>query len=142
MEFNATFLASILSFLVFVFIMNAILYKPILDIIEKRKKYIEDNYIEAENNKAKTQALIDDKNQKIDATNKKSKNIVFENSEKIKQENSLLIKEKTDEIKAGTEVKKQELYREKDEIKNSLNYDVNEVADIITSKFLNNEQEG
>ena len=43
MEFDATFIVSIISFIVFVLIMNKILYQPILDIIEKRRSYFEDN---------------------------------------------------------------------------------------------------
>ena len=43
MEFNATFLATIISFIVFVFLMNKILYAPILNIMEERKNFINDN---------------------------------------------------------------------------------------------------
>ena len=43
MEFNATFIFSLISFLVFMWIMNIILYKPIADIVAKRQKYLEDN---------------------------------------------------------------------------------------------------
>ena len=37
MEFNATFLIAMLSFVVFIMIMNAIFYNPILSIIRKRE---------------------------------------------------------------------------------------------------------
>ncbi len=60
MEFNATFLATIISFIVFIFLMNKILYAPILDIIEKRKNYIDENYKNAAQNKDKTNALIEE----------------------------------------------------------------------------------
>ena len=43
MEFNATFIFSFVSFLVFMWIMNIILYKPIADIVAQRKKYLDDN---------------------------------------------------------------------------------------------------
>ncbi len=46
-EFNATFLVAMLSFVVFIFIMNAIFYNPILSIIRKREDYINSNYCEA-----------------------------------------------------------------------------------------------
>ena len=42
-EFNATFLVAMISFVVFIIIMNAILYKPILSIIEERQAYIDKN---------------------------------------------------------------------------------------------------
>ena len=43
-EFNATFLIAMLSFVVFIMIMNAIFYNPILDIMRKREEYINSNY--------------------------------------------------------------------------------------------------
>ncbi len=43
-EFNATFLVAMLSFVVFILIMNAIFYNPILGIIRKREDYISSNY--------------------------------------------------------------------------------------------------
>ena len=46
-EFNATFIVAMLSFVVFIFIMNAIFYNPILSIIRKREDYIESNYKDA-----------------------------------------------------------------------------------------------
>ena len=46
-EFNATFLVAMLSFVVFIMIMNAIFYRPILNIMRKRDEYINSNYDEA-----------------------------------------------------------------------------------------------
>ncbi|MBR1976796.1 hypothetical protein IKA15_00780 [bacterium] len=43
MEFNATFIFSLVSFLVFMWIMNIILYEPIANIVAQRKKYLDDN---------------------------------------------------------------------------------------------------
>ena len=59
MEFNATFLATIISFIIFVFLMNKILYAPILNIIEKRKNFIDENYKSAAQNKDEANALIE-----------------------------------------------------------------------------------
>ena len=58
MEFNATFLATIISFIIFVFLMNKILYTPILNIIEERKNYIDGNYKSAKEDNEQT-SLID-----------------------------------------------------------------------------------
>ena len=58
-EFNATFIVAILSFTVFIMIMNTIFYRPILSIIMKRENYINSNYedskrFEADANEYKT----------------------------------------------------------------------------------------
>ena len=53
MEFNATFLATIISFVLFVILMNKILYAPILNIMEQRKSFIYGNYSDDKKNEAK-----------------------------------------------------------------------------------------
>ena len=57
MEFNGTFFATILTFLVFVFVMNKILYIPVRNIVNQRNKYIDDNYSSAEENDKKSEEL-------------------------------------------------------------------------------------
>ena len=48
MEFNATFIVSIISFVVFVLIMNKIFYVPITKIVEEREKKLKENYDDAD----------------------------------------------------------------------------------------------
>ena len=57
MEFNATFLATIISFVLFVILMNKILYAPILSIMEERKAFIDGNYKSAKENDEKVAEL-------------------------------------------------------------------------------------
>ena len=70
MEFNATFLATIVSFIVFVILMNKILYAPILNIIEERENLVETNYRSAKNTKIE----IDKKTDYHNAELEKSRN--------------------------------------------------------------------
>ena len=65
MEFNGTFIVAFISFIIFTFIMNIILYKPINDIVQKRKKYIDDNYDEAKDNAQKTKTILEDRKDKL-----------------------------------------------------------------------------
>ena len=41
MEFNATFIASAISFIVFTLIMNAVFYKPLGKVVSERQKFID-----------------------------------------------------------------------------------------------------
>lgn len=61
LEFNATFLVSMISFIVFIIIMNAIFYKPILGVIEEREKFINDHYNDAKILKTKLKACLSKK---------------------------------------------------------------------------------
>ena len=65
MEFNATFLATIISFIVFVLLMNKILYAPILNIMEQRKAFVDGNYKTVEKNEAKIKKLVQKKEEKL-----------------------------------------------------------------------------
>lgn len=65
MEFNATFLASIVSFLVFVFLMNKILYAPVERIVAERKLFIEGNYESADKNHQKADELTQQREEKL-----------------------------------------------------------------------------
>ena len=61
MEFNATFLISAISFVVFTFIMNAIFYKPLTEIIEEREKFINKTLDDAKNSQNIAQELLKNK---------------------------------------------------------------------------------
>ena len=65
MEFNATFLATIISFLVFVFLMNKILYEPMRKIVSERKNFIDENLSAADTNHKKAEAISKDKEAKL-----------------------------------------------------------------------------
>ena len=82
MEFNATFLATIISFVLFVILMNKILYAPILDIMEQRKSFIDGNYSDAKKNEAKIEKLVQKKEEKLLKQQQEEANRI----EKIKKE--------------------------------------------------------
>ena len=57
MEFNATFLATIVTFILFVILMNKILYAPILNIMLERRNFIDKNYQSAQDNNTEADRL-------------------------------------------------------------------------------------
>ena len=61
-EFNATLIVAILSFVVFMVIMNAIFYRPILNIIRKREDYIDTNYKDEKDITKKAKEITDEYN--------------------------------------------------------------------------------
>ena len=65
MEFNATFLVSIISFLVFVFLMNKILYAPMERIVSERQKFIDDNFNDADENFRRADGLEQERGEKL-----------------------------------------------------------------------------
>ena len=70
MEFNGTFLVTIISFVLFVFVMNKILYEPINNIVAQRREFVDENLRTADINHKKaneySDAVVDFKNKKND----------------------------------------------------------------------------
>lgn len=65
MEFNGTFLATIVSFLLFVYLMNKVLYEPMRKIVNERHEFIDNNYSAAQENDKKAEELICTREEKL-----------------------------------------------------------------------------
>lgn len=135
-EFNATFLVAMISFVVFIIIMNAILYKPILSIIEERQAYIDKNNNDAIDSKNKIQNILDDKEKRLNEASAKSKKIISERVQK-ENENSTAITEKTKaESLADISSAKDELLNESIQTTEVLKTNIKDLAEKISEKIL------
>lgn len=81
MEFNGTFLVTIISFVLFVFVMNKILYEPINNIVAQRREFVDENLRTADINHKKAKEISAQKEEKLkgarnDARNKYSDAVV------------------------------------------------------------------
>lgn len=81
MEFNATFLVSAISFVVFTILMNMIFYKPLQRIVEKRQRFLDYNYYLAKSNADKSEALLKDRDDKLNGAFASAKNLINEKSD-------------------------------------------------------------
>lgn len=135
-EFNATFLIAMISFVVFIIIMNAILYKPILSIINKRENYIDENLNAAKNSKEKAQGILAEKETKLAESSLQARQIV---SERVQQENDKA-KKLTEEAKATTQKNiasiKENLHNEEIQTTNALSENIKLLAESISEKVL------
>lgn len=81
MGFNGTFLVTIISFVLFVFVMNKILYEPINNIVAQRREFVDENLRTADINHKKANEISAQKEEKLkgarnDARNKYSDAVV------------------------------------------------------------------
>lgn len=136
MEFNATFLVSAISFILFVFIMNAILYKPVIKIMEEREAFLKANSDEAENARTATDKIAEKKQTELAAARAEATATVSNGTEKFKAEN----KAETDEFekvqKIRIEEEKSVLKNEAENSKEELNKGSAEISKIIVDKVL------
>lgn len=134
MEFNATFLVSIVSFIVFIVIMNAIFYKPILKIIEERENFINGNYNAAKNSRDETQVLINKKDSRLTQALTESRKIITDTVNDANEKSKAL----TDDAKLASsqkiDIAKAQLQEQEKEISQALS--IQDVAQSISNKVL------
>jgi F-type H+-transporting ATPase subunit b len=136
LEFNATFLIAMFSFVVFIFIMNAIFYKPILNIMRKREEYINTNYEDSKRFDDTASELTIARNSKLEQTQEKCRHDVKLAVDKAQASASEKISKKREDTKQTIQIKKDELKEKesliKEEIKNNV---VKDLASSIVSKL-------
>lgn len=106
-EFNATFLVAMLSFVLFILIMNAIFYRPILNIIRKREDYIASNQEAVQKFEQKAEELTQEHKNNIE---KKQAQCRTKFKETISAEQS----KSGEKIKKAREASKNEILKQKD----------------------------
>ncbi len=136
MEINATIFVSTISFLVFIFIMNMILYKPVMKIMEERQNYIDANKNEADLHDKHSKELLADKDKQISDAHKKSRDIVAMKAEAIKEEKSKALNNTKAEMNSFVEQQKQDLSNQKNEIYYGFKANIADLANNITTKLI------
>lgn len=139
-EFNATFLVAMLSFVVFIMIMNAIFYRPILNIMRKRDEYINSNYDKAKELSEQAEKLDIKKAETIQQTQNECrteiKNVV-ENAQGLASKN---VQDARTEVKNEIQLKKDSLVRESEALEGVLKSSVvTDLASSIASKFMSKD---
>ena len=136
MEFNGTFLATIITFIVFVFIMNRILYRPILGIMEERKNFIDSNYKSAQENDSKTKELTEEKDAKLNDAREDARGKYVEAVDEFKSQKADIISEAQTSANEELERSREELKGVSDEVKNALKGSMNDLANDIVEKVI------
>lgn len=136
-EFNATFLVAMLSFVVFILIMNAIFYNPILGIIRKREDYINSNYENSKRFKAEAEEIKTTRNAKLEQTQDKCRHQFKNSVDEAQTIAANKIKAAKENTKQVIQSKKDKLALDESELKNTLeNSVVRDLASSITTKIL------
>ena len=136
MEINATIFVSTISFIIFIFIMNAILYKPVMEIMAKRQKYIDDNKNEAAQHRQNAQELIKDKDDKIAEAQRKSRDIVAAKADALKEEKAKVLQDTKENVNSYFAEQKENLANQKEEAIRNLKGDVADLANKLTTKLM------
>lgn len=136
LEFNATFIVAMISFIVFMLMMNSILYKPLARIQKQREDIVLNEYNEAKIADEKAENLREQQRKNLEW----SKQLARENfdkkvSEYKRHRDSILERAKTIS-KKDLAISNAQLNGDKREAKLLLEPKVAELADAIASKVL------
>lgn len=136
MEFNATFLISAISFIVFVFIMNAIFYQPVIKIMDERKAFIDKNEQDVKSANTDAERISAKKEEELSKARADAKATVDEGSAKFKTENKNVLDNFSLEQKNRAETEKNQLNNEAQNSKESLKQGSEDISKIISKKIL------
>lgn len=135
-EFNATIIVAMISFVVFMFIMNAIFYRPILDIIKKREDYINSNYKDSEQLEKSADEFKQTHAQKIKETQDRCRQEFKEKISEVQNLASAEVRNARENSKTEIQTGKDNLYEKENILKENLkNTVVGDLASEITKKI-------
>lgn len=100
LSINATFIFVLISFIIFVFLMNLICYKPIMKVIAEREKFYEKNRKTVDETKGKTEEIIKEADNEIRNAKFKSANILKNTNEENAKTKEEAIKNKKNDMKS------------------------------------------
>lgn len=136
MEFNATFIVAAVSFIIFTFIMNAIFYKPLQNIVLKRQKFIDETNEEAKSHREKSDAILKDRDKKLEKTRHEAKKIILDKSDEVKAKKGQLTSDAHKKAAQKIEFAKEDLNKSKDDAQEVLSEEVKTIAQQIAAKIL------
>lgn len=136
MEFNATFIVSIISFILFVIVMNKIFYAPITKIVEEREKKLKNNYDDADWYNQAAEGILKVRNEKLLRTDEKSRSIIADKIETYNNQSKKVTTEAAQKSVEEIKARKEALNIEKQQAESVLNAKTKELAQMISSKIM------
>ena len=136
MEFNATFIVAFFSFVIFILIMNTVLYKPIYKIISTRQKIIDDNYEAAKTNSNKSKIILEEREEKLVEAKASSKQKISKAIEDANSTRNVKILDAKKEATKSLENNKILTNEEKNKAYGPLKNEIKDLAQIISDKIL------
>lgn len=120
-EFNGTLIVAMISFVVFMFIMNAIFYRPILEIIRKRDDMVDQNYEQARELTDNAQKINEEYQTKLRDAKSENRNNMSLEIENAQKKSFDIIQQAKDKAKIQIQNNKDIIEKEKEILYGDLN---------------------
>ena len=136
MEFNGTFFVTIISFILFVFFMNKMLYSPVRKIVNERNNYIQGNYDKAAENNQKAEELSKNREEKLVEAKDDAREKYNELLSEYKNERADIVNNAQSESNAELNIAYEKLNDVSNEAKEGLKSHMTDLANDIVEKVL------
>ena len=136
MDFNGTFFVSIISFIVFVFVMNKLLYEPVHKIVRERNDFINGNYEAAKNNNEKADELSKNRDKVLVGAREDAREKYNEILDEYKEQRSDIVKGAQTQSHSELEQAYANLNNISNEAKENLKSKMTDLANDIVEKIL------
>ncbi|MBI2995858.1 MAG: hypothetical protein HYY52_04045 [Candidatus Melainabacteria bacterium] len=140
LEINFTLVLFALSFLVFIYLLNLTLYKPVGTIVEARKNLINGEYKRAKELTENANKILEDYNHRIKEARKLAHNTIEESitqaSSKKEEKISILVSDLNKEKEGALK----QLEKDQKEALKALEGEIKVLTDLITNKILGTEK--
>ncbi len=140
MEFNATFLISAISFILFTLLMNKIFYKPLGKIMNERENFINDNLNDAKISNDKAEFLLKDKDEKLAKSLIEARAIVSKELDATNKQSAQITAQAKQKAKDEVDLSKQNLSCEVEGFEDELNSKINELSEFLKNKIINSTE--
>ena len=136
MQIDGTFIFVVISFLIFLFIIKAILFAPITKVLAERENfYAINSKMEAES-KEKSHTLLEEKESALQKSRLEAGNIIKETSKAAREQSAEAIKETKKEIQKQIKQNETNLEIEYQNSKKELKKEISGFVSSIVSKVL------
>ena len=140
MEFNATFLISAISFILFTLLMNKIFYKPLGKIMNERENFINDNLNDAKISNDKAEFLLKDKDEKLAKSLIEARAIVSKELDATNKQSAQITAQAKQKAKNEVDLAKQNLSCEVEGFEDELNSKINDLSEFLKNKIINSTE--
>lgn len=139
LEINFTLILFALSFVIFIYLLNLALYKPVGKIIEERKNLIEDEYSKAKKLAEEANILLDTYKEKIRSAKHDAQNLIHEAIKTSQKKKEGKITELMSNLIKEKELALKQIEEERTNIMQELQKQLSTLTELITNKVLGME---
>lgn len=139
MDFDATFIIAAISFILFVIIMNKILYAPVMKIMQERQMFVDSNFTEAKHTNEETDRRTKYHDGELEKSRDEARNEIAQKTAQLKQECSKEMALYKENLMDNITKEKENLRNSALSAKDTLKDKVVDIAKDISSKILGND---